>query len=73
MQCSLAKLWNEMKLATSVKYVQYLRMHICDWICKKGSYMHTNSAQISPPFYGYIIRQSMCVCFVANSLPVCSS
>ena len=36
-------------------------------------YAHHFRTQISPPFYGYIIRQSMCACFVANSLPVCFS
>ena len=36
-------------------------------------YAHHFRTQISPPFYGYIIRQSMCACFVANSSPVCFS
>ena len=36
-------------------------------------YPHHFRTQISPPFYGYIIRQSMCACFVAISSPVCFS
>ena len=36
-------------------------------------YTHHFRTQISTPFYGYIIRQSMCACFVANSSPVCFS
>ena len=36
-------------------------------------YAYHFSTQISPPFYGYIIRLSMCACFVANSSPVCFS
>ena len=36
-------------------------------------YVHHFSTHISPPFYRYIIRQSMCACIVANSSPVCFS
>ena len=30
-------------------------------------------SKISPPLYGYIIRQSICACIVAYSSPVCFS
>ena len=33
-------------------------------------YAHHFGRKISPPFYRYIIRQSLCACIVANSLPV---
>ena len=36
-------------------------------------YAHHFNTQISPPFYRYIIRQSMGACIVANSSPVCFS
>ena len=44
---------------------------ISDRICKKGSYMHTTSTQISLLSYIHIIIQSMCASIVANNSPVC--
>ena len=53
----------------NIRWFQYLWLDLQEQVL----YAHHFRTQISPPFYGYIIRQSMCACFVPNSSPVCSS